>query len=89
MLPEMTAALDEADADDSVCAIITGTGERAFRSGADLSTGDATFDYATGERWSDAGSPMGAMPISPHISSPAFANAASVTFWAGGIPRES
>jgi enoyl-CoA hydratase/carnithine racemase len=47
MMAEMIAAFDLADADDSVRAVIvTGSGERAFCAGADLSAGDATFDYA-------------------------------------------
>jgi enoyl-CoA hydratase/carnithine racemase len=41
-------ALDKADADDEVKAvIITGKGERAFCAGADLSQGSATFDFAS------------------------------------------
>lgn len=47
MMHEMIEALDKADADDAVRAIIvTGDGERAFCAGADLSEGDKTFDYA-------------------------------------------
>jgi enoyl-CoA hydratase/carnithine racemase len=47
MMKEMVDALDIADADDAVRAvIITGSGERAFCAGADLSAGGATFDYA-------------------------------------------
>lgn len=47
MMAEMIAAFDEADADDSVRAVIvTGAGERAFCAGADLSQGAKTFDYA-------------------------------------------
>ena len=47
MMHEMVDALDNADADDTVRAIIvTGSGERAFCAGADLSEGDKTFDYA-------------------------------------------
>jgi enoyl-CoA hydratase/carnithine racemase len=47
MMAEMIAALDIADADDAVRAvIITGHGDRAFCAGADLSAGSATFDYA-------------------------------------------
>ena len=46
MMHELIAALDEADADDSVRAVIfTGSGERAYCAGADLSGGAATFDY--------------------------------------------
>jgi enoyl-CoA hydratase/carnithine racemase len=47
MMLEMVAALDIADADDAVRAIIvTGSGDRAFCAGADLGAGGATFDYA-------------------------------------------
>jgi len=60
MMREMIAAFDRADADDDIRAVIvTGSGERAFCAGADLSAGGATFDYAQGPRWSDAGSPVG------------------------------
>ncbi|MEQ9663658.1 MAG: crotonase/enoyl-CoA hydratase family protein [Parasphingopyxis sp.] len=46
MMHEMIAAFDEADADDDVRAVIvTGSGERAFCAGADLSSGAETFDY--------------------------------------------
>ena len=46
MKNEMIAAIDQADADDSVRAIvITGQGERAFSAGADLSDGGDTFNY--------------------------------------------
>jgi enoyl-CoA hydratase/carnithine racemase len=44
---EMVAALDEADADENVRAvIITGAG-RAFSAGSDLSQGPGAFDYAS------------------------------------------
>ncbi|MEY2928217.1 MAG: hypothetical protein RL367_2694 [Pseudomonadota bacterium] len=47
MMAEMIAAFDVADSDDAVRAVIvTGSGERAFCAGADLSAGGATFDYA-------------------------------------------
>ncbi|MGC6535282.1 MAG: crotonase/enoyl-CoA hydratase family protein [Parvibaculales bacterium] len=47
MMYEICSALDAADADDAVRAVIfTGDGERAFCAGADLSQGDKTFDYA-------------------------------------------
>lgn len=46
MMLDIIAAFDETDADDDVGAvIITGSGERAFCAGADLSAGGATFDY--------------------------------------------
>lgn len=57
MLGEMLAALDRADDDDEVRAIIiTGSGERAFCAGADLGQGTGSFDYATGSEWMDVGS---------------------------------
>jgi enoyl-CoA hydratase/carnithine racemase len=47
MMHEMIAAIDIADADDAVRAVIvTGSGDRAFCAGADLGAGGATFDYA-------------------------------------------
>lgn len=47
MMAEMIEAFDQADGDDSVRAVIvTGSGDRAFCAGADLSAGAATFDYA-------------------------------------------
>jgi enoyl-CoA hydratase/carnithine racemase len=59
MMREMIAAFDRADADDEVrTVIVTGSGERAFCAGADLSGGAATFDYGEGKAWSDAGSPV-------------------------------
>lgn len=46
MMFEMIDAMDKADADDAVKAIIvTGHGDRAFCAGADLSSGGDTFDY--------------------------------------------
>ncbi|MCC7395371.1 MAG: crotonase/enoyl-CoA hydratase family protein [Sphingomonadaceae bacterium] len=46
MKDELVAALDEADGDDAVRAVIfTGDGTRAYCAGADLSAGAATFDY--------------------------------------------
>src|SRR4051812_19080112 len=60
MMREMIAAFDRADADDEVRAVIvTGSGDRAFCAGADLSGGAATFDYAKGSnRFADNGSPV-------------------------------
>ena len=50
MMQEMIAAFDRADSDDSVRAVIvTGSGDKAFCAGADLSAGGATFDYAKRE----------------------------------------
>ncbi len=47
MMQEIVAALDECDANDNVRAVIfTGSGDRAYCAGADLSAGAATFDYA-------------------------------------------
>ena len=46
MMAEMIAAFDITDADDTVGAVlVTGSGERAFCAGADLSEGAKTFDY--------------------------------------------
>lgn len=51
MQAEMIAALDRADADDDVRAVIV-TGEgRAFCAGADLSGGASTFDYGGESEW--------------------------------------
>ena len=53
MMHELIAAFDLTDADDGVRAVIvTGSGERAFCAGADLSEGAKTFDY---EKRADAG----------------------------------
>jgi enoyl-CoA hydratase/carnithine racemase len=47
MMLDLIAAFDRVDADDAVRAVIvTGSGERAFCAGADLSSGGNTFDYA-------------------------------------------
>jgi enoyl-CoA hydratase/carnithine racemase len=46
MMLDMIAAFDLTDADDTVKAVIvTGSGDRAFCAGADLSAGAKTFDY--------------------------------------------
>ena len=60
MMQEMVAAFDRADADDEVRAVIvTGSGDRAFCAGADLSSGSATFDYANrGNDFGHASSPL-------------------------------
>lgn len=46
MRDELLEAFDRADADDAVRAIVVTGAGRAFCAGADLSTGDKTFDYA-------------------------------------------
>lgn len=48
MLEELRAALDRADADDGVRAVIVTGAGRAFCAGADLSAGGATFDRSAG-----------------------------------------
>ncbi|QDZ08143.1 enoyl-CoA hydratase [Sphingomonas panacisoli] len=60
MMQEMVAAFDRADMDDEVRAVIvTGSGDRAFCAGADLSGGSATFDYAKrGNDFGHASSPL-------------------------------
>ena len=58
MLAEMIAAFDATDADDAVRAVIVTGAGRAFCAGADLSGGGATFDYAQGEGWNGAASPV-------------------------------
>ena len=59
MMREMVAALDRADADDAVRAVIvTGGGDRAFCAGADLSAGAATFDYDKSGGFGDLDSPV-------------------------------
>ncbi|WP_380874789.1 enoyl-CoA hydratase [Sphingomonas sp. DBB INV C78] len=59
MQAEMIAALDRADADDDVRAVIV-TGEgRAFCAGADLSSGAATFDYGGDSEWRSEDTPIG------------------------------
>lgn len=58
MKNELVAALDEADADDNVRAVIfTGDGERAYCAGADLSSGAKTFDF---DAHGNGDSPVGA-----------------------------
>ena len=60
MMMQMVDALERADADDDVRAIIvTGSGERAFCAGADLSAGAKTFDYEKrADRPDKQGSPV-------------------------------
>jgi enoyl-CoA hydratase/carnithine racemase len=61
MLTEMVDALDRADADDGIRAIIVTGAGRAFCAGADLSAGGRTFDYeARAERLGYKTSPIAA-----------------------------
>ena len=58
MLSEMIDALDTTDADDDVRAVIvTGSGDRAFCAGADLSAGGDTFAKGGSDVQTDAGVP--------------------------------
>lgn len=58
MMNELLDAFDRTDADDDVRAvIITGSGERAFCAGADLSSGGDTFARGGSDRQTDAGVP--------------------------------
>ena len=58
MKRELLAALDLTDADDDVRAVIvTGSGERAFCAGADLSGGGETFSRGGSDVQTDAGVP--------------------------------
>lgn len=55
MMDELIDAFDRADADDEVRAIIvTGSGDRAFCAGADLSAGAATFNYTARSESTDS-----------------------------------
>ncbi len=54
MMGEITAALDESDADDAVRAVIfTGSGDRAFCAGADLSPADGNAPFASAAEVAD------------------------------------
>ena len=58
MMREMIAAFDLTDADDDVRAVIvTGSGDRAFCAGADLSAGGETFSRGGSDVQTDAGVP--------------------------------
>lgn len=60
MMHEIIAAFDVTDANDSVRAVIvTGSGERAFCAGADLSEGAKTFDYEARAGSGEAGRTQG------------------------------
>jgi enoyl-CoA hydratase/carnithine racemase len=64
MAMEIVAALHECDADDGVRAVIfTGSGERAYCAGADLSAGAATFDYEKSGRKSTVTTPTESSPV--------------------------
>lgn len=56
MMQEIIEAFDITDADDTVKAVIvTGSGDRAFCAGADLSEGAKTFDYEARQSSGEAG----------------------------------
>ncbi|MEC7290399.1 MAG: crotonase/enoyl-CoA hydratase family protein [Pseudomonadota bacterium] len=56
MMNDLIAAFDQTDADDDIRAVIvTGSGERAFCAGADLSQGAKTFDYEKRADMGEAG----------------------------------
>lgn len=58
MMHELLVALDRTDADDDVRAVIfTGSGDRAFCAGADLSGGEQTFSRGGSDIQTDAGVP--------------------------------
>jgi enoyl-CoA hydratase/carnithine racemase len=59
MMKDMIAALDAADADDAVRAVIVTGAGRAFCAGADLGGGGATFDYGQRPDRLEEGSPVG------------------------------
>jgi enoyl-CoA hydratase/carnithine racemase len=67
MIRELLDAIDAVDADDEVRAVVlTGRG-RAFCAGADLSSGDKTFDYAAGESSVAAPGEEAAPAASEHV----------------------
>ena len=52
MMQDLIDALDRADADDDVRAVVvTGAGDRAFCAGADVSGGSGTFDHSKAGAW--------------------------------------
>ncbi|MFL6116374.1 MAG: enoyl-CoA hydratase-related protein [Catenulispora sp.] len=52
MMQDLIDALDRADADDDVRAVVvTGAGERAFCAGADVSAGSGAFDHRRAGAW--------------------------------------
>ncbi len=64
MLDELLQALDRADADDAVRAVIVTGAGRAFCAGADLSAGARTFDAAA--RAGDRNARNAGQPGEPH-----------------------
>jgi enoyl-CoA hydratase/carnithine racemase len=58
MMLDMCAALDAADADDAVRAVIVTGAGKAFCAGADLGKGAATFDYAARGKGAGTDSPL-------------------------------
>src|SRR5438552_8355879 len=69
MLREIVAALDAADGDDGVRAVIVTGAGRAFCAGADLGEGGKTFDYMGGPCGSPHTPPTrGAMTSAGHSS---------------------
>jgi enoyl-CoA hydratase/carnithine racemase len=59
MMKDLIAAFDMADADDAVRAVIVmGSGDRAFCAGADLGSGESTFDYTKRLERLEHGSPI-------------------------------
>ena len=66
MMREMIAAFDLTDADDDVRAVIvTGSGDRAFCAGADLSAGGETFSRGGSDVQTDAGVPRDRVIVVP------------------------
>lgn len=59
MMAEMIRALDDTDADDAIRAVIfTGSGDRAFCAGADLTPDDGARPFASNEEVADLSDPI-------------------------------
>ncbi len=59
MMAEMIRALDDTDADDAIRAVIfTGSGDRAFCAGADLTPDDGARPFASNEEVADLSDPV-------------------------------